>query len=105
MKTFEFKIQEVLSRTIEVEAETEDKAYLKIKDMYREEEIVLDNSDFVETEIKLKNNFQQQNVKDNLIAEIIEYLYNDEKKHYEEYDNEKPSEHIFLKLEKLKMLI
>ena len=55
MKIYEFEIQEFLSRVIEIEAETEDKAYLKIKDMYRKEDIILGSSDFVETEIKLKN--------------------------------------------------
>ncbi len=52
MKTFEFEIQELLSRIIEVEAQNEDEAYLKVKEMYQKEEIVLDNSDCVETEIK-----------------------------------------------------
>jgi len=52
MKTFEFEIQELLSRIIEVEANTEDEAYRKVKEMYKKEEIVLDSSDFVETEIK-----------------------------------------------------
>ena len=52
MKTFEFEIQELLSRIVEVEAKNEDEAYRKIKEMYKKEEIVLDSSDFVETEIK-----------------------------------------------------
>ena len=52
MKTFEFEIQELLSRIVEVEATNEDEAYRKVKEMYKKEEIVLDSSDFVETEIK-----------------------------------------------------
>ena len=52
MKTFEFEIQELLSRIIEVEAKNEDEAYRKVKEMYKNEEIVLDSSDFVKTEIK-----------------------------------------------------
>lgn len=44
--------------------------------------------------------------KDKLIAEIIDYLYRNEKKHYEEFpQNERPEDHIYLKLEKLKRLI
>ncbi len=58
MKTFEFEIQELLSRIIEVEAKNEDEAYRKVKEMYRKEEIVLDSSDFVETEIKKFENEQ-----------------------------------------------
>ncbi len=50
MKTFEFEIQELLSRIVEVEAKNEDEAYRKVK------EIVLDSSDFVDTEInKIEN--------------------------------------------------
>jgi hypothetical protein len=52
MKTFKFEIQEFLSRIVEVKAKTENEAYQKIKEMYHKEEIVLDSSDFVETEIK-----------------------------------------------------
>ena len=52
MKTFEFEIQELLSRIVEVDAKNEDEAYRKVKEMYKKEEIVLDSSDFVETEIK-----------------------------------------------------
>jgi len=52
MKTFEFEIQELLSRIIEVEAKSEKEAYRKVKEMYKNEEIVLDSSDFVKTEIK-----------------------------------------------------
>jgi len=40
--------------------------------------------------------------KNKLICEIIEYLYEDEKKHFEELN--KPNNHIFLKLERLKSL-
>ena len=52
MKIFEFEIQEILSRSIEVEAQTEDEAYLKIKEMYQNEEIVLESSDYIDIEIK-----------------------------------------------------
>lgn len=52
MKTFKYEIQETLSRIIEVEAQTEDEAYLIIKEMYSNEEIVLDSSDYIDTEIK-----------------------------------------------------
>ena len=58
MKTFEFEVKELLSRIIEVEAETENEAYLKVKGMYENEEIVLDSSDQVDTEInKFENEY------------------------------------------------
>ena len=54
MKTFEIEIKETLSRIIEVKAETENEAFTKVKQMYKDEEIVLDSSDYVDTEY-LKN--------------------------------------------------
>ena len=57
MKTFEFEVKELLSRIIEVEAETENDAYLKVKEMYKNEEIVLDSSDYLDTEI---NKFENE---------------------------------------------
>jgi len=57
MKTFEFEVKESLSRIIEVEAETENDAYLKVKEMYKNEEIVLDSSDYLDTEI---NKFENE---------------------------------------------
>jgi len=57
MKTFEFEIKEFLSRIIEVEANNEDEAYMKVKEMYEKEVIVLDSSDFVENEI---NKFENE---------------------------------------------
>ncbi len=52
MKTFEFEIQELLSRIVKVEANNEDDAYRKVKEMYKSEEIILDSSDFAKSEIK-----------------------------------------------------
>ena len=105
MKIFEFEIQEFLSRTVDIEAKNEGEAYQKIKEMYQNEKIILGSSDYVKTEIKLTTSIDDENYKNNLISDIIEYLYKDEKKHLEEFGNEKPSDHIFLKLQKLKRLI
>lgn len=52
MKTFEFEIKELLSRLVEVKATTENEAYLKVKRMYHKEEIILDSSDCIDTEIE-----------------------------------------------------
>lgn len=56
MKTFEIEITELLSRIIEVEAETENEAFEKVNEMYQNEKIVLDSSDYVDTEIKIFEN-------------------------------------------------
>ncbi len=52
MKIFEFEVKEMLSRIIKIKAETENEAYEKVKKMYQNEEIVLDNTDYLDTEIK-----------------------------------------------------
>ncbi len=105
MKTFEFEIKELLSRKVEVEANNEDEAYQKVKDRYQKEDIILDSSDINDFSIKNVFSNNDEIEKDNLIADIVNYLYQDEKKHYEEFDTKKPSDHIFLKLEKIKKLI
>jgi len=52
MKTFEIEIQEILSRIVEIDAKSEGEALQKVKEMYQKEEIVLDSSDYLDTEIK-----------------------------------------------------
>ena len=105
MNTYRLEVQETLLRVIEVEAQNSGEAYSKVKQMYQKEEIVLSSSDFYEVEIRGEQSYNEEIEKDVLISEIINYLYNDEKKHYEELDNEKPLNHIYLKLKKLKGLI
>lgn len=50
METFKIEVKEKLSRIIEIEANSMDEAYLKVKEMYRNEEIVLDANDYVDTD-------------------------------------------------------
>lgn len=54
MTKFRVEITETLSRTIETEAESEDDAVEKVRQMYRNCDIILDDSDYVETEISVK---------------------------------------------------
>ena len=54
MKKYRIEVTEVLNRIVETEAESEDAAVEKIRKMYRNCEIVLDASDYVETEISVK---------------------------------------------------
>lgn len=53
MEVFKFEVKEYLSRIVDVEAENIDEALSKVKALYRNEEIVLDSSDYVTTEINL----------------------------------------------------
>lgn len=99
METFKIEIQELLSRTIDVQANNMVEAISIANEMYRQEDIILDYTD-------LKNQaiipYSLITEKEQLTSEIINYLYRDEEKHFEE--SEKPKDHIFLKLERLKAL-
>ena len=52
MTIYKIEIQETLSRIIEIEAPSAEETIDKTRAMYREEEIVLDGDDWVETEIE-----------------------------------------------------
>ena len=54
MTKYRVEITETLARTIETEAETEDAAVEKVRQMYRNCDIILDDSDYIETEISVK---------------------------------------------------
>ena len=53
MSKYQVEINKTLSRIIEVEAENENNAVSKIKDLYRQEKIVLDSNDFLDTKIEI----------------------------------------------------
>ena len=48
---YKVEITETLQKTVEVNADDEHSAYLMVKKIYREEGIVLDNSNYIDTEI------------------------------------------------------
>ena len=50
-KTYQVEITETFQRIIEVEAESKQDAIFMVDDQYREEEIVLDDADFIDYEI------------------------------------------------------
>ncbi len=45
MKKYNIEIEELLQRVIEIEAETKEKALIIAREMYRNEEIILDSED------------------------------------------------------------
>lgn len=51
METFKIEVQEFLSKIVEIDAENINNAISKVKELYRNEEIVLDSDDYVTTEI------------------------------------------------------
>jgi hypothetical protein len=50
---YDVEITETLQRTLNITAESEDEAYDIVKKMYRKCEIVLDSSDYIDTEISV----------------------------------------------------
>lgn len=54
MMKYRIEITETLSRTVDVEAENEEVALEKVRQMYRNSAIILDASDYLETEISVK---------------------------------------------------
>ena len=53
MNKYSIEIEEVLQRNVKVEAETEEEAIKKVKEMYENEKIILDYNDL--ESIKIKN--------------------------------------------------
>lgn len=53
MKKFNIEITETVQRQIEVEADSYDEALKIVKQKYRNSEIVLDSTDFIDTEFRL----------------------------------------------------
>lgn len=55
MNTFMVEIKETLAKVIEVQAETIEEAISIVDDLYKNEKIVLNTNDFIDTEIKEYN--------------------------------------------------
>jgi 3-dehydroquinate dehydratase len=55
MTKYRIEIKEVLSQIVEMEADEENDAVEKVRQMYRNCEIVLDSSDYTETNISIKD--------------------------------------------------
>jgi len=99
----DIKITEILSRVITINSLSIEDAIITVEDMYKNEEIVLDYSNFNDDVLieKKEENFSSR--KDLLINKVVQYLIKDEKKHYEE--SEKPNNHIYLTLLELQKQI
>ncbi len=72
MNTFKIEIKETLSTRIKVEAENQSDAILKTKEMYRNQEIILDAEDYKETDIRPFHY-------DSYIQEIMENYFDDDR--------------------------
>ena len=104
MEIYKIEIQEFLARVVEIKANSSDDAISRLKKRYLNEELVLNYNDFVNVDFIDINLNSENDEKKNLIDEVINYLINDEKKHFEEYEKE-PENHIYKKLLRLKKLL
>ena len=52
-KKFTVEVTETLQRQVEIEAENEQEALQKVKELYRDEEIVLGWQDFIENDFQI----------------------------------------------------
>lgn len=59
MKTYKIEVKETLSRIIEINANSIDEALGNVQKIYKNEEIILDNDDFVE--VDFINHIDSQN--------------------------------------------
>ena len=55
MTKYRIEVAEILSRIVEIEADDEDDAIEKVRQMYWDCTIVLDSSDYIETNICIKD--------------------------------------------------
>jgi len=73
-----------------------------IKNDSKNQKIVSDSSGFQNLFFGSKNFEVEYKC---LVEELINYCYEDEERHFDEFeDDEKPDDHIFLKIERLKKL-
>lgn len=73
MKKYTVEVTETLQRSIEVEAESENDAIEVVEQKYKDEEIVLDSSDYVSTEIDVYNEDKYTSSLDALKARIDKF--------------------------------
>jgi len=81
-KLFEIEVQELLRRVIKIKAKSYNAALELIQEKYKKCDIVLDYNDFVNVSYQDINKQSTDDEKKELILEIIDYLYNDEERHF-----------------------
>jgi hypothetical protein len=103
MATYKIVVKETLQQIIEIDANSIKDAINQIKEQYKSEKIVLTDHHYVDTDFFSLEDDDFRNEKLDLINEILEYLLDEGKKHFEAFDVE-PKNHIYKKLLRLKDL-
>jgi hypothetical protein len=53
MNTYKIEITETLQKIVDIEAKNDEEAYNIVREKYKNEELILTDKDFVDTEIKV----------------------------------------------------
>ena len=102
MNKYKIGIEESYLRQLNIEANSLEDAIEKVHNLYKNNKRTVQDLRLVWYKIK---DATETNSKDALMKEIVSYLYKDEKRHYEEFGDEKPNDHIYLKLENILSMI
>lgn len=101
MNKIPIEITETFQRTIMVDADEVDNAISIVHKQYSDGEFVLDENDFIDVNIDVFPSVQvEQSSCDGDIRKVVDYLWEDEQRHWEESGY--PSGHIFNSLRRLK---
>lgn len=96
----DIRVTEVLTRIVKINARSTKDAVNIVKSDYKQEKIVLDESDFNQNLVIEKKENEFSSRRDALANTVIQYLIKDEKKHWMECGKPKES-HIYLTLKEL----
>ena len=100
-KYYSVKIREVLAELVDIKANSPEEAEDKARQMYRDEKIVLDSSNYVDTEfILMPEETAAGEFPAAELAEVVAYLWEDERRNWEELDMPKTG-HIFNSINRL----
>lgn len=96
----DMRVTEILTRIVKIDAQSIEDAISIIKNDYKQEKIVLDESDFNQNLVIEKKEDAFSSRRDALANTVIQYLMKDEKKHWMECGEPKEN-HIYLTLKEL----
>ena len=102
MKTYKIQITERYGKTFEAEADSHEDAFMIIKRLYKDEKIKVEFANYKGPALDIVD---YQIEFEALLNEIIESVYKEQERNYNELqDTEKSADHIFLKIKRLKEL-
>lgn len=102
MKIFEIELEEVYHRSVKISAPDYEAALVKARRVFELERMTLESGDLLKRKIRAVSTTDR---KDALMKEILEYIYDEEERHFEECCEEESEDHIFLKIKELHWLI